>query len=534
MCWSGADVTLLGSPSRDGKWLSFADPVTGALAVRNLADGTSHPIATRPAGSHEFAYFSVFSRDGRNVAYAWFNQQGFYDLRVTSVAGGSAPRVLYRNEDAGFVQPCSWTPDGKQILTLLFRRDNISQIALVPAAGGPPRVLRSLDWVYPKKMDISPDGRWIVYDNFAADGKTDRTIFLLATDGSEERRLVDMPGNYLFPLWMPDGRSIVFAGDHNGPEELWMLPVEDGHAKGPPHRVPGSLGRFLPLGMTNSSELFCGVRTGTPDVFIASITDPRNPVRASVRFVGRNRSPAWSADGSKLAYLSRRGTENFGQDTYTIVVLDLASKEEREVPAQLADIDHVTWSPDGSTLLASGSDGKGRGGVFAVRVLDGKTTPVATEHGAPFRGFEAVWARDGKSVYYLHGETELRQHRIVDGTENVVLHAEGMRGLAINPAGDTLAVGIAGRAIRLTPLTAGVKARLIPFPGLTELAWGKDLYAGAGVGLWAMPLDGGKPLPVPVPSGRQPGVSVSPDGNSIAYGVGYDQSQVVSLELPRR
>ena len=83
-----------------------------------------------PAASKEFAYFSVPSRDASRVAYAWFNEAGFYDLRVIPLAGGE-PRVLFRNEEAGFVQPTSWTPDGKQILTLFFRKDNISQIALV-------------------------------------------------------------------------------------------------------------------------------------------------------------------------------------------------------------------------------------------------------------------------------------------------------------------------------------------------------------------------------------------------------------------
>ncbi|HYM12750.1 MAG TPA: hypothetical protein VEU62_18575, partial [Bryobacterales bacterium] len=360
--WSGPQVTLLGSPSRDGRWLSFADPATGALGIRDLATGSWRAIANRPAGSREFAYFSVFSRDGRSVAYAWFNDQGFYELRVAASSGEGRPRVAYRNEDAGFVQPCAWTPDDKQILTLLFRRDNISQIALAPAAGGPLRVLRSLNWVYPKKMDISPDGRWIVYDNFAVDGKPERTIFILSVDGSQERRLIDLPGNYLFPLWSPDGRRVLFAGDNGGPEELWGVDVEQGRPQGEPRRIRGSLGRFLPLGITDAGELFLGVRTGAPDVYVAPLEDAARGARCpGRRFAGRNSEPAWSADGKRLAYLSRRGTENFGEDARAIVVLDVASGSEREVSARMAYIDRVAWSPDGLTLLASGSDGKARG-----------------------------------------------------------------------------------------------------------------------------------------------------------------------------
>ncbi|MGH9667288.1 MAG: TolB family protein, partial [Bryobacteraceae bacterium] len=287
--WSGPQVTLLGSPSPDGRFLSFADPKTGALGIRDLAGGSWRAIAKRPAGSHEFAYFSVFSRDGHKIAYAWMNGQGFYDLRVADAVGAEKPAIAYRNEEAGFVQPCAWTPDGKEILTLLFRRDNISQIVLVPAAGGTPRVLRSLDWVYPKKMDLSPDGRWIVYDNFAREGQPQRTIFILSADGREERRLIDMPGDFLFPQWSPDGHRVFFAGDNGGPEELWGVEVANGRAQGPPRRVVESLGRILPLGITRAGEFFYGLRTGSPNVYTASVNGAAGSARRlPTRFIGRN------------------------------------------------------------------------------------------------------------------------------------------------------------------------------------------------------------------------------------------------------
>ena len=168
-------VTLTGGPSHDGRYVSFADPATGNLAVRDTATGAVRRLTSTTTGSKEFAYFSAISRDSSKVAYAWFNDEGFYDLRVVNL-DGSAARILYRNEQAGFVQPCAWSPDGKQILTLFFRKDNISQIALVPVDGGPPKILRSLNWVYPKRMDISPDGRYIVYDSFANAAGGDRTV----------------------------------------------------------------------------------------------------------------------------------------------------------------------------------------------------------------------------------------------------------------------------------------------------------------------------------------------------------------------
>ena len=57
------------------------------------------------------------------------------------------------------------------------------------------------------------------------------------------------------------------------------------------------------------------------------------------RFAGRNSAPAWSRDGKWLAYLSRRGTENFGEDVRALVVQDMATGEEREVTARMAHIE---------------------------------------------------------------------------------------------------------------------------------------------------------------------------------------------------
>jgi hypothetical protein len=199
--FTDAAVTLLGAPSLDGRYISLVEQ--GDLAIRDLATGRSTKL-TKATGK-EFAYFSAISRDAKTVAYAWFNEEGFYELRVVPTAGGH-PRTLFKNAEAGFVQPTAWTPDNKSILTLLFRKDNVSQIALVPAEGGEAKVLRSLNWVYPKRMDISPDGQTLIYDSFAPSSTTQRTIYSLTLDGATEKRLVSEPGNHLFPLYAPDGK----------------------------------------------------------------------------------------------------------------------------------------------------------------------------------------------------------------------------------------------------------------------------------------------------------------------------------------
>ena len=271
--------------------------------------------------------------------------EGFYELRVIGTDGANS-QTIFRNEEAGFVQPCGWTPDDRYVLTLLFRKDNISQIALIPAEGGPPKVLRSLMWVYPKRMDLSPDGKYIVYDSFAKDNAGDRTLFVLSIDGKGESKLIDTPGDYLFPLWTPDGKRVVYIADHGGTTDLWALDVIDGKAAGLPQLLRRDLGRTLPMGITTGNRFIYGVRAGETDVFVTTLSAPQaDAKRASVRYPGRNVNPAWSRDGQQLAYLSRRGSENFGQEARAIVIRSLASGEERELLPRLAHMEQVRWSP---------------------------------------------------------------------------------------------------------------------------------------------------------------------------------------------
>jgi hypothetical protein len=376
LLWTGPEVTLLGGPSRDGRVLSNVQAPSRDLVRFDFAARQATVVA--PGSAAEFAYFSIVSADGKRVAYAWKNAEGFYELRVDG-------RTVYRNEEAGFVQPCAWTPDGKFVLTLLFRKDNTSQIAMVPLAGGLPRVLKSLAWVYPKRMDLSRDGKWIVYDSLVGG---ERKLYLLAADGSGERVL----GEGVFPLWREDGKRVVYALG----EELWELTVESGARR----KLRDGLGRFLPMGMTHGDVLVFGVRAGGTDVYF----DKRQ--RASLRFPGRNSAPAWSADGKWLAYVSRRGEENFGEEARVIVVRELASTVEREVDPGLALVDAPVWSGDGKRLLVRGADRQGRAGVFVVDVATGKVTLVEREADLAPGLFRAAWG-EGDTIWVQRG-TELR------------------------------------------------------------------------------------------------------------------------------
>lgn len=116
-----------------------------------------------------------FSPDGRTIVFV-SNRQGDpdasyrTDLWAVAVDGRAAPRRLTHGDDVKS-RP-QWSPDGRWIayVTAVDGVYGIERLAVIPAAGGEPRVLTGpLDrWV--RDFRFSPDGKWIwfAFDNHGA------------------------------------------------------------------------------------------------------------------------------------------------------------------------------------------------------------------------------------------------------------------------------------------------------------------------------------------------------------------------------
>src|SRR5207302_853880 len=107
--WENA-MDFSGAPSPDGKYLSYVDWDTGDLAIRELATGKNRRLTNKGSwkDSEEYAYESIWSPDGRQIAYTWYNKENKSDLRTIRL-DGSEPRVLYANEEATYVRPTDWS-----------------------------------------------------------------------------------------------------------------------------------------------------------------------------------------------------------------------------------------------------------------------------------------------------------------------------------------------------------------------------------------------------------------------------------------
>jgi Tol biopolymer transport system component len=431
--WSGDDVDSMGSPSPDGRHLTFVDWSTGDLAVRDLTTGKNRRITNKGTwtDSNEYAEFSRVSPNGRQIAYAWFNEK-FYELRMIAPDGAN-PRILYSNPELRYIQPSAWFPDGKHLLAVIARKDLTNQIVIVSTADGSVRALKSTDWRYPQRLNLSPDGRWIAYDFSPAEASSKNDIYLLAADGSREIRLVEHPSHDYVLGWSPDGERMIFASDRTGTVSVWSLRVSGGKPSGAPELIRQETGQIYPLGMNGDGSLYYAAG-GAKDVYVGEFDAARGrilmPKNAAHRYLGANYMSDWSPDGERLAYLSRRTLSQTGIGSRTIVIQSVKSGEERELVPKLAlPTNHrggPAWSPDGRFLAVVGRDDKGRLGIYRVDAETGEVKPLVQS----LPGLQSPeWTADGKGIIYrrIDDSGPRLMNKIVvrdlETSEDRVLHA---------------------------------------------------------------------------------------------------------------
>jgi len=550
--WTGPGVDLLGGLSADGRYLSHVDWETGDLAIRDLVSGEKRRLTSAPPG--EFAFYSKISRDGRNVAYVWTDKEHPYHLRMTSVDDlrrGGTPRVLVR-DTPGYMEVGDWSPDGKTVLA------NIRGIDLISVADGAMTTLKTLNWGARPKPRFSPDGRWIVYNVQSSPSSPDRDIVVIATDGSRETPLVEHAGDDFVLGWAPDGKRILFASNRTGAMSAWVIAVENGAPQGAPELVKADIGHVAPLGFARTGAFYYGLSTGLPDVYTATL-DPETgrvvvpPVPISQQLQGRASSPAWSPDGQFLAYLSnRRGPINSARGARVIAIRSLSTGQERELSAPLsfevgAPPTRLQWSPDGRFLLATGSDSRGRGGLYRIDVLSGDVLPIVQDPSAGFRP-QGVWSSDGKAVFYSRDgglwSRDLDTNQEAEIYRQPAEESGGSgRNLALSPDGRWLAFG--DRRVLMVVASSGGEPRELmqleaeekgSFSGLEWAADGRHLLFSIGDSttttpeLWRISVAGGKPEKTGLATQSWATLAVHPDGRQIAFSAGEPKQEVWVME----
>jgi TolB protein len=164
----------------------------------------------------------------------------------------------------------------------------------------------------------SPDGRTIYFGRY-----------LISTDGSGARKLPNIP---LIAVWSPDGRQIAFVANRKT-------------------GLPGP-----------------GAARSKDDSEIYVMNADGSGTRRLTHNVGYDGEPAWSPDGRKIAFQSKRGfvVGTGAQGNGEIYVMNADGSGKRNLTRNPAQDGSPSWSPDGRRIaFVSNRDGRD-GGIYVM------------------------------------------------------------------------------------------------------------------------------------------------------------------------
>ncbi|HKY45708.1 MAG TPA: winged helix-turn-helix domain-containing protein, partial [Pyrinomonadaceae bacterium] len=206
------------------------------------------------------------------------------------------------------------------------------------------------------------------------------------------------------PVWSPDGRSIAFASNRDGKNEIYVMDADGSNVK----RLTNNMADDGNPGWSSDGRriLFDSERDGNREIYVMD-ADGGNQIRLT-RNNAMDTTATWSPDGTIIAFASNRDTgPPYNPYNMDIYLMNADGSNVRRIVDDLEYDVGPQWSPDGRKILFL----TGRNGNFDVYEMnvDGTgqrnlTADYDQADGAP------VWSLDGNNIAFsrrIDGKTQL-------------------------------------------------------------------------------------------------------------------------------
>lgn len=176
------------------------------------------------------------------------------------------------------------------------------------------------------------------------------------------------------------------------PAQTYSLQVADADGHNPRTILNSKQPLLSPAWSPDGTRLaYVSFENKRAQIYIQEIATGKRELIAS--YPGLNGAPAWSPDGARIALtLSKDGNPE-------IYVLGLAAKTLQRLTSNPAIDTEPVWSPDGSTLVFT-SDRGGRPQLYRMPVNGGEASRITFAGDYNARG---VFSPDGKQLAMVHG-----------------------------------------------------------------------------------------------------------------------------------
>ena len=372
-----------------------------------------------------------FSPDGQQIAFV-SNRTGSNQVFVMPIAGGSPEQLTFHTGGFSLEQ---WLDDGEHLL-VKARRDHFwrrpDRLFMLPVkANAKPKLVFD---DYATWGRVSKDGKRLVFTREGTKwwrkeyrGSQSSQIWTRELETGEFKAQVMEETAGREPLWLPDGKTVLFVSNRTGDFQLWKLDTETGAQSQltefdndsvvqPTISADGQVVVFRHLFDFYRFEPGSGERPKKIRIVVRGDDEPDPLVRD---WVSTGSQAAFTSDGLEIAMIA-------GGDLW---VMDTELREPRRVTASAELESDPVFSADGNQLYFV-SESEGQSDIWSAKRRDETkywwlneefelsrlTNDSDVEDGLKL-------SPDGKSLAYIKGRGDLWLRQLEDGSERRILQS---------------------------------------------------------------------------------------------------------------